>query len=131
MLCALRAALSTRSTTPSSINIIYIYINKQLLLRSDTLYYSKGSIVADSHENARHLMVILSGEVCVVCHRVCVCGVFVVFLWCVCVLCVCCACVRACVRACVFISERTRDTRLHFQARCVCVCTVCEVIDRD
>jgi hypothetical protein len=35
----------------------------QLLLRSETRYYSKGTIIADSREEAKGLMVITSGQV--------------------------------------------------------------------
>jgi hypothetical protein len=35
----------------------------QLLLRSKTRYYSRGSIIADSREQARGLIVITSGQV--------------------------------------------------------------------
>ena len=37
----------------------------QLLLRSETKYFSKGSIIADSHDKAKALMVINSGMVCI------------------------------------------------------------------
>ena len=37
--------------------------NNQLILRSTTKYFSAGSIIADSHENATGLMVITSGSV--------------------------------------------------------------------
>ena len=36
----------------------------QLMLRSKTLCFSKGSIIADSQEDAKGLMVITSGQVC-------------------------------------------------------------------
>ncbi len=36
----------------------------QLLLRSKTRYFSRGSIIADSRENARGLIVITAGQVC-------------------------------------------------------------------
>ena len=36
----------------------------QLLLRSKTRYYSRGSIIADSREDAKGLFVITSGQVC-------------------------------------------------------------------
>jgi hypothetical protein len=35
----------------------------QLLLRSETRYYSQGSIIADSREDAKGLIVITSGQV--------------------------------------------------------------------
>ena len=35
----------------------------QLILRSEMRYYAKGSIVADSREEAKGLMVITSGQV--------------------------------------------------------------------
>jgi hypothetical protein len=35
----------------------------QLILRSETRYFSKGSIIADSREDAKCLMVITSGQV--------------------------------------------------------------------
>jgi hypothetical protein len=38
----------------------------QLLLRSETRYYSQGSIIADSREDARGLLVITSGQVLVI-----------------------------------------------------------------
>jgi hypothetical protein len=40
-------------------NCVYI----QLLLRSKTRYFSRGSIIADSREQARGLIVITSGQV--------------------------------------------------------------------
>ena len=36
----------------------------QLMLRSETKYFAKGSIIADSHDKAKALMVINSGLVC-------------------------------------------------------------------
>jgi hypothetical protein len=38
----------------------------QLLLRSETRYYPQGSIIADSREDARGLLVITSGQVVVI-----------------------------------------------------------------
>jgi hypothetical protein len=35
----------------------------QLVLRSETRYFSKGSIIADSREEAKGLIVITSGQV--------------------------------------------------------------------
>jgi signal-transduction protein with cAMP-binding, CBS, and nucleotidyltransferase domain len=35
----------------------------QLLMRSETKYYSKGTIIADSREAAKGLIVITSGQV--------------------------------------------------------------------
>jgi CRP-like cAMP-binding protein len=39
----------------------------QLILKSKTRYFSKGSIIADSGEDAKVLMVITSGQVCQFC----------------------------------------------------------------
>jgi hypothetical protein len=36
----------------------------QLLLKSETRYYSQGTIIADSREEAKGLIVITSGQVC-------------------------------------------------------------------
>ena len=36
----------------------------QLMLHSDTKYFAKGSIIAESHMEAKALMVITSGLVC-------------------------------------------------------------------
>ena len=36
---------------------------RQLMLRSDTRYFSEGTIIADSHEQAKALMVVTSGLV--------------------------------------------------------------------
>jgi hypothetical protein len=38
----------------------------QLILRSEMRYFSKGSIIADSREEAKMLMVITSGQVCTI-----------------------------------------------------------------
>jgi hypothetical protein len=40
-----------------------LIVGVQLLLRSKTRYYSRGSIIADSREQARGLIVITSGQV--------------------------------------------------------------------
>ncbi len=39
------------------------YWGRQLMLRSETRYFSKGSIIADSSEGSKGLMVITSGQV--------------------------------------------------------------------
>ncbi len=39
------------------------WVGAQLLLRSKTRYYSRGSIIADSREKAKGLIVITSGQV--------------------------------------------------------------------
>ncbi len=61
--------LQQRSTgTPPSIFFRFLCLNwfcfgVQLLLRSETRYYSQGTIIADSREEARGLIVITSGQV--------------------------------------------------------------------
>jgi signal-transduction protein with cAMP-binding, CBS, and nucleotidyltransferase domain len=49
----------------SSVSAIFYIILYQLISRSETRYFAKGSIVADYREAARGLMVITSGQVCV------------------------------------------------------------------
>ena len=34
----------------------------QLIMRSETRYFARGSIIADSHEHAKGLMVVTSGQ---------------------------------------------------------------------
>ena len=41
-----------------------ILLVSQLLLRSETRYYSQGTIIADSRDEARGLIVITYGQVC-------------------------------------------------------------------
>ena len=43
--------------------IIELFFWRQLILRSEMHYFSKGSIIADSREEAKVLMVITSGQV--------------------------------------------------------------------
>ena len=43
--------------------MLMIFLVIQLTMRSTTHYYSKGTIIADSHEPAKGLMVITSGLV--------------------------------------------------------------------
>jgi len=50
-------------TGMSSISEIRTIFAAELLLRSKTLHFSQGSIIADSHESAQGLMVITSGFV--------------------------------------------------------------------
>jgi hypothetical protein len=42
----------------------YSTVFLQLLLKSETRYYSQGTIIADSREEAKGLIVITSGQVC-------------------------------------------------------------------
>jgi hypothetical protein len=44
-------------------------LEPQLLLRSKTRYYSRGSIIADSREDASGLLVITAGQVTILDHR--------------------------------------------------------------
>jgi hypothetical protein len=44
-------------------HMIHVLFGWQLLLRSKTRYYSRGSIIADSRENANALIVISAGQV--------------------------------------------------------------------
>ena len=43
-------------------DILFVVVG-QLILRSETRYFSKGSIIADSREEAKGLIVITSGQV--------------------------------------------------------------------
>ena len=43
--------------------MILFYHHLQLIMKSQTRYFARGSIIADSHEEAKGLMVITSGKV--------------------------------------------------------------------
>jgi hypothetical protein len=52
----------------ADLNISLPYISwMQLLLKSKTRYYSRGSIIADSREESNGLFVITAGQVCLPC----------------------------------------------------------------
>jgi hypothetical protein len=42
---------------------LFFLINEQLILRSETRNFAKGSIISDSREEAKALMVITAGQV--------------------------------------------------------------------
>ena len=43
---------------------VRVRLRLQLILRSETRYFAKGAVIAESHERANGLMVITSGQVC-------------------------------------------------------------------